>query len=482
MRLALHTFRLRRRAKIVAVLLPAIGLIGGLIAYALVSYTSSAPRPAQYPWTTSEEIQAIEVLASKHWVTKHYGLVLDTGRPGTYDERTASNPCVIRDGPYTYRMYYSACDAQGRWTIAMAKSKDGLVWKKHPQPVITPEMLQDAGYDVTGVWQPSVIINETGYYHLFFAADLKQPWGVRRDTIFLAISSDGETFTIVGPVLYPIRASMEGIVWQPYVIWYDWAGVWLMYYLGTDDRVSPGRPRVFVAQSYDLRNWERVGMALQHTEGEWDLRIFGLSAYALGQMITLCYSGEYPIKSYAMSLGLAFSLDGITFYRSYRNPVLLKAMEGEKRRISDSSIMWEGGKLRIWYDGFDGRKVRIFYAELLPSDVDIRQVFIHRHVRWPNVLVSDWINGRYDMIRIYFHANWTGWVWIEIWDEEEQVYLESWNYEYYESFYVGYKYYYGRVCKPEIYTLEIAPLRTFRIVFVPDPGYVAEVSAWVVLS
>jgi len=461
-----------------------LALIGGLVAYAVMNSSLSNPRPAQiYPWGYSEDIQAIDVLVKQHWITKHYGLVLDTGPAGSFDERRATNPCVIRDGPYTYRMYYSACDADGRWTIGMATSKDGLKWTKHPTPVITPEMVQDAGYDVTGVWQPCAVINETGYYYLFFAADLMQAWGKRRDTIFLAISEDGETFTIYGPVLYPIKNSMEGRVWQPYVIWYDWAGVWLMYYIGNDYRVSPSLRRIFVAQSYDLIHWERVGMALQHTIGEWDLRIFGLSAVSWGQMVLLCYSGEYPIASYAMSLGLAFSLDGLTFFRSYRNPVLLKAMEGEKRRISDTSIIWEGGKIQVWYDGFDGSKIRIFYAELLPSDVDIRQVFIHRHVKWPSVLVSDWINGRYDTIRIYFHANWTGWVWIEIWDEENQVYLESWNYEYYESFYgLGYRYRYDRPCKQEIYLLEIAPLRTFRIVFVPDPGYMVQTSAWVVLS
>ena len=477
-----HTLRLGKHAKIAAVLLPLLALIGGLVAYSLVSYTSSSPRPAPvYPWTYPEQIQALETLVKRHWVTVHYGLVMDTGPAGSFDEAIASNPCVIRDGPYMYRMYYSARDASGRWTIGMATSKDGLSWTKHPTPVITPEMVQDAGYDVTRVAQPCAVISNDTYY-LFFAADLRQAWGPRRHTIFLATSTDGENFNIYGPVLYPIKDSMEERVWQPYVIWYESAGVWLMYYIGNDYRVSPSLRRIFVAQSYDLYNWERVGMALQHTEGEWDLRIFGLSAWAIGDMVMLCYSGEFPRGSYAMSLGLAFSLDGITFFRSYRNPVLLKAMEGEKRRISDSSIIWEGGKLQVWYDGFDGHKVRIFYAELLPSDVDIRQVFIHRYVHWPNVLVSDWINGRYDTIRIYFHANWTGWVWIEIWDEEDQVYLESWNYEYYESFYTGYKYRYHRPCKQEIYTLEIAPLRSFRIVFVPDPGYVAEVSAWVVLS
>ena len=483
--MATHNIGHGRRAKAALILLPMLILVGGFVAYALISYGTPSPRPAQvYPWMGSEEVQAIDTLVSTHWITKHYGVVLDKGPAGAFDEDRVSNPSVIRDGPYWYRMYYTARDASGKWTIGTATSKDGLTWTKHSQPVITPEMVQDAGYDVTAVSQPCVVKNG-GYYYLFFTADLKQTWGPRRRTIFLATSTDGLTFDIYGPVLYPIKESMEGAVWQPYVMWYDLAGIWLMYYIGSDYKVTPGMFRIFLAQSYDLYNWERVGMVLQHTIGEWDLRIFGLSAFTFGNasnVVVLAYSGEFPKKSYAMSIGLAFSLDGITFFRSYRNPVLLKAMDAEKRRISDSSGMWEGGKILMWYDGFDGKTTRIFYAELLPSDVDIRQVFIHRHVKWPDVLVSDWINGRYDTIRIYFHANWTGWVWIEIWDEEEQIYLESWNYEYYESFYVGYKYYYGRICKPEVYTLEIAPLRTFRIVFVPDPGYVAEASAWVVLS
>ncbi len=477
--MALGPRGLKRSIRIALVLAPLLALIGGVVTYALSS-SGPSPQPAQVSPPAGPQTALLENVVKRGWVTKHYGLVLDVGPEGAFDETKVANPCVVRDG-YTYRMYYSARSAAGEWTIGLATSKDGLVWSKHPEPVITPSMVVDAGYSVTGVWQPCLVIHE-GTYYLFFAADLMQSWGGRRDTIFLATSDDGVNFDIYGPVLYPIRRSMEGAVWQPYVVWFNPLSEWLMFYLGTDDRVSPGMHRIFVAESSDLLEWTRKGMALQHALGEWDLRVFGLSVTTVDDILWLAYSGERPLRSYVMSIGLAFSANGLTFYRSYHNPVLLKALEGEKARISDTSILWEGGKLRVWYDGFDGDKIRIFYAELLPSDVNIRQVFIHRSVSYPNSITSDWICGLYDTIRIYFHATTTGWVWIEIWSEEDQEFIESWNFEYFESFYLGYCYYYYQPCKQEIYTLELAPVRAFRIVFVPDTSGTAEVSCWVVLS
>ena len=468
--------RVRQITRVLMVVLPLLIIAGSIVAYSMSMSASNQPLPTQAGGSSATP-EEIEIMISQGWKTLHFGAVVTPGEPGAYDDARVENPAVIRDGD-TYLMYYSALSSSGEWCIAAAKSHDGLSWTKIG-PVITAAMLVDAGYDVTGVWQPCVV-KEGDLYYLFFAANLMQSWGKRRDTIFLATSYDGVNYDLVGPVLYPMRKGMEQAVWQPYVT--KFGSKWLMYYIGNDYRTVPHTTRIFVAESSDLYEWTRLGMALQHALGEWDLRVFGLSAMVVDDVVWLAYSGERPLRSYAMSIGLAFSADGIEFYRSYHNPVLLKALEGEKARISDTSMMWEGGKLRIWYDGFDGQTVRIFYAELLPSPVNIRQVFIHRSVSYPNSITSDWICGLYDTIRIYFHATTTGWVWIEIWSEEDQEFIESWNFEYFESFYLGYCYYYYQPCKQEIYTLELAPVRAFRIVFVPDTSGTAEVSCWVVLS
>jgi len=423
-------------------------------------------------------------------ITKHYGMVLDVGGTGAFDEMKASNPTVIRDG-YIYRMYYTAQDAYGTWTIGMATSINGFTWTKHTSPVITPSMVQDAGYDVTEVSQPCVV-KYGGVYYLFFHADLMQPapWNKRRGTIFLANSTDGVHFTIVGPVLYPIRNSMEEGLVQPYVVYNEKTDMWMMYYIGNDFRSPPVRNRVFVAYSSNLIDWSRPedNLVLSPTVGDWDLRLFGLGAFSFGSSgVMLAYSGEFPFKSFRINVGLAFSDDFYTFYRYYYNPVLLGAMEMEKVRVSDSSIMFEGGRIRVWYDGYDGSKVRIFYAELLPAEINIRHVFINRMVSPGDLLASDPINGRCTTIRIWFHADWKGKVKIEVWDEEEGDWADYWNYEYYESVYsTGYEYYYDKPCKIEVYTLEIAPMRMFRVLFMPDPYApgvdMVQVSCWVVCA
>ncbi len=67
--------------------------------------------------------------------------VLDVGEPGDFDDRSVSQPWVIRDEPSgLYRMWYTATGELGRTSIGYAVSVDGERWQKFPGgAVATPD-------------------------------------------------------------------------------------------------------------------------------------------------------------------------------------------------------------------------------------------------------------------------------------------------------------------------------------------------------
>lgn len=86
--------------------------------------------------------------------------------PGAWDSVYTCNPKVIGgvfenplgDGQtYSYAMYYVATASQGdNNSIGVAFSKDGILWKKYPQPIIASTILN--GY---GVGQPALYNSDT---------------------------------------------------------------------------------------------------------------------------------------------------------------------------------------------------------------------------------------------------------------------------------------------------------------------------------
>ncbi|HCV25184.1 MAG TPA: hypothetical protein DGN59_17130, partial [Candidatus Latescibacteria bacterium] len=50
--------------------------------------------------------------------TKNPGICIDNG--GRWDAAKASEPCVIDLPDGRFRMFYEACDMEGRWRIASA--------------------------------------------------------------------------------------------------------------------------------------------------------------------------------------------------------------------------------------------------------------------------------------------------------------------------------------------------------------------------
>ena len=119
--------------------------------------------------------------------------------PGSWDSVFTCNPKVIGgvfanpfgDGEsYLFAMYYVATGETNGTNnrIGVAFSKDGLVWKKYPQPVISST--SQAGY---GVGQPAV-------YNADGKAAIKMFYEDSNPTLHhtAAVSSDGLHFTVLG--------------------------------------------------------------------------------------------------------------------------------------------------------------------------------------------------------------------------------------------------------------------------------------------
>jgi len=158
-------------------------------------------------------------------------------------------------------------------------------------------------------------------------------------------------------------------------------------------------------------------------------------------------------------------MDGETFYKSYYKPVLLRALLTEACTMGDDSLMWEEGKLRFWYVTLDADKVpRIRYAELVPANIDTRQIWIDREIT-SGYLHSDPICGEYEVMKLYWYASKPGTFYVYIWDEGNQDWI-LWSYYSYTD--VG-----------KLAGVKITPhSRMIKVVFKPG-SYPATVTAWV---
>ncbi|KAL6596249.1 hypothetical protein ACP70R_047613 [Stipagrostis hirtigluma subsp. patula] len=93
------------------------------------------------------------------------GKVLDAGRAGSFDECGVRHGHVVRDrAAARYVMVYEGVDADGRVSIGMAVSEDGLKgWRRCSEmPVLCPSE-EDEGWDSAGVGSPCLVQMDGAY-------------------------------------------------------------------------------------------------------------------------------------------------------------------------------------------------------------------------------------------------------------------------------------------------------------------------------
>lgn len=96
---------------------------------------------------------------------KKTGKVLEGGRAGCFDECGVQHGHVVRDrAARQYVMVFEGVDADGRVSIGMAVSEDGLKeWRRSSEmPVLCPSY-DDEGWDAAGVGSPCLVQMDGAY-------------------------------------------------------------------------------------------------------------------------------------------------------------------------------------------------------------------------------------------------------------------------------------------------------------------------------
>ena len=123
--------------------------------------------------------------------------VLGPGVAGTWDGQSVAHPAVLRYQG-VFWMYYGGTDGHRR-RIGLARSGNGIDWKKLPGPVFSPG--PDGSWDAGGVNHPSVV--HDGKRFVMAYAGWPEGHSAVHSQIGVAVSADGLKWSRLteGPVL-----------------------------------------------------------------------------------------------------------------------------------------------------------------------------------------------------------------------------------------------------------------------------------------
>ncbi|NUM44758.1 MAG: DUF11 domain-containing protein [Anaerolineales bacterium] len=237
-----------------------------------------------------------------NWAKSPLNPILDVGAPGAWDADGLEAPFVIREGPTTYKMWYSGFP---ECAIGYATSSDGVSWTKHPgNPVLTPG---------TESWNNMCAIHpyilfEDGLYKMWLLS-IGDDGGGQVPYIAYATSADGITWDwdAANPL---ITRDWEGFFWRPDVL--HLGGTYQMWYSAWD-----GEAHTSYATSPDEVTWTKFGApVLSGTPGAWD-EGFAADPFVIedGGVFTMWYDSNTHI-------GMVTSTNGITWSSSLNDPVL----------------------------------------------------------------------------------------------------------------------------------------------------------------
>lgn len=190
-----------------------------------------------------------------------YGVVVDLGPPGSYDDDYAAFPSVLKDESGTYYMWYvGQSTASWGWRILYATSNDGINWLKYG--VIFSKTPAKA------VAHPRVLIDENGLYRMWYSEYDKAHWRIGHAT-----SGDGFTWNDQGVVL-DIGAPGDPdslYVYFPTVM-IETDGTYIMFYSPSDGNPYNNLEIHYATSSDGMgASWTKKGLALEHGDkGDYD--------------------------------------------------------------------------------------------------------------------------------------------------------------------------------------------------------------------
>jgi hypothetical protein len=183
------------------------------------------------------------------WVLYQGNPVLIGSALWQWDDFNVGSPVVFEEGGH-YRMWYRGCHFMGEeysCGIGYAVSRDGVVWEKRRDPVISPADPVDSRRLNT-----VAVVRAGGRYIMFYSVDAD--WRRRRPaTVYLATSLDGLRWEPGRSVLEPVG---EGIMSIEHAALYDGKTFHLWY---VDMPYADGSKVLLHVISSDGEDWRIAG-------------------------------------------------------------------------------------------------------------------------------------------------------------------------------------------------------------------------------
>jgi predicted GH43/DUF377 family glycosyl hydrolase len=312
------------------------------------------------------------VSAQANWEKYPGNPVLDIGPPGAWDGEWVFEPGVIIDGS-TYKMWYSGWDFTTGLRIGYATSSDGITWTRLPDPVLEGEPNTWAEH-VVG----ASVIDDGTIYHMWFRGDSASTirigyatspdgllWTKHPDPV-LDIGSPGSWDSLM--VLEP-TVIFENATFHMWYMGWDGGDAPRIGYATSPDGINwtkyndPSTVNPPYAESDPVMT--------PGDPGSWDAAAVGSPAVIYdGSTYHMWYAGGDTLQpgfpwALPSKIGYASSLDGITWIK-YNNPVLEPGTGGAwDGTVGGLDVLYDNNIYHMWYSGgsWDGAfRYRIGYA------------------------------------------------------------------------------------------------------------------------
>lgn len=193
-------------------------------------------------WGTSGPANQIGYATSLDGVvwTKHPTPVMSVGGAGDWDSARVREATVVHLGSI-YHMWYAGTQSHPRYQIGYATSPDGLVWTKHPaNPVL--DVGPPGAWDDEAVYAPQVV-HYGGTFHMWYSAGDGAPPGDWQ--IGYATSCDQDGVNWVKYAANPVFGIGPNPSWEcgdsvDYNFVFNDNGIWTMFYSGASSRCGGG--------------------------------------------------------------------------------------------------------------------------------------------------------------------------------------------------------------------------------------------------
>jgi len=291
------------------------------------------------------------VTGQTEWVDDPSNPIIGPGEPGTWDATGHWVRAAVFDGT-TYHLWFTGSDASGMPTdMGHATSTDGVTWNMDAaNPVLTrsePGEWDDSRLD------GAAVVHDGTTLHMWYSA-----WGPDDfERVGYATSTDGTVWTKHpdNPVMDvgPPGSWDEDIVRPTSVIFEN--GVYRMWYGGADWDGSVFNGSVGHAKSNDGISWTKDPDPVLNPStypAAWDPTSVSNPYVVFDETIYHMWytGGEETTSTVDLSIGYAWSADGLQWTKHRGNPVL----SSEDTVLFHSPVVHDGTAWRMWYSSWDG--------------------------------------------------------------------------------------------------------------------------------